>query len=180
MPKSIGDSWQLDKRVRDLAASLILCKEYTDKQVAALSGAGLRTIERIKANLVMFGVPYNPITLVKGRPRLITPEITTHLRLFLFKKPTAYLDEVIWWLNDVFDLQIDISTLSRHLHRIGWTRKVAVKVALKRSESQRQWFKQTVMSQYEDYELIFIDESAAQERTGDRRYSWSPLGETPI
>jgi len=35
------------------------------------------------------------------------------------------------------------------------------------------------MTQYTPEELIFIDESAAQERTGDRKYGWSPIGETP-
>ena len=30
--------------------------------------------------------------------------------------------------------------------------------------------------QYDERELIFIDESAANKRTPNRRYSWSPAG----
>jgi len=171
MGKKVGDAWRLDKRVRDLAASLVLSREYTDLVIVTLTGASLRTVVRIKANLIMFSVPYNPIELKKGRPRLLSDDIITHLRVYLFEKPTAYLDEVAWWLNDVFDIQLNISTLSRHLHRIGWSRKQAMKVAAERNETQRRWFQRTIMSQYVDYELVFIDESAAQERTGDRKYS---------
>ena len=29
-------------------------------------------------------------------------------------------------------------------------------------------------------ELVFVDESAANERSADRKYGWAPLGKTPI
>ena len=29
-------------------------------------------------------------------------------------------------------------------------------------------------------QLLFLDESAANERTGDRKYGWAPVGETPV
>ncbi|RZK27581.1 MAG: hypothetical protein EOO61_23235, partial [Hymenobacter sp.] len=180
MPKRPGDAWALDKRVRDFIGTLILLNELSLVYIATIARVSPRTVRRIKRYLIDFRVPYNPIVVRRGRPQTITPEITTHLRLYLYEKPTAYLDEVTWWLNDVFDIQIHICTLSRHLHSIGWSRKVARKTAAERNEVQRSWFQRTVMQQYTPEELVFIDESAAQERTGDRRYGWSPIRETPI
>jgi len=55
-----------------------------------------------------------------------------------------------------------------------------MKTAAERNEVQRSWFRRTIMQQFTPEEIVCVDESAAQERTGDRRYGWSPTGETPI
>ena len=33
-----------------------------------------------------------------------------------------------------------------------------------------------IQKQYDSDQLIFLDESASNERTGDRKYDWSPQG----
>ena len=33
---------------------------------------------------------------------------------------------------------------------------------------------------WEASQLLFLDESAANERTGDRKYGWAPIGVTPV
>jgi len=35
------------------------------------------------------------------------------------------------------------------------------------------------LTKYTASQLIFLDESAANERTGDRKYGWAPVGTTP-
>src|SRR5436190_17846898 len=35
------------------------------------------------------------------------------------------------------------------------------------------------LTKYMASQLIFLDESAANERTGDRKYGWAPVGTTP-
>lgn len=48
---------------------------------------------------------------------------------YLKEWPTAYQDEMAWFLWDEFELTIDESTISRALKWLGWNRKKAVYIA---------------------------------------------------
>ena len=41
-------------------------------------------------------------------------------------------------------------------------------------EERRDW--KLKLLQWEPHQLVFLDESAAHERTGDRKFAWSPIG----
>ena len=86
------------------------------------------------------------------------------------------------FLFDEFDIQTSPSTIRRTLQAARWSRKAGSKVAAERSAPlrnawqgrQKQWFAD---------QLVFLDESAANERTGDRKQGWAPIGadcEVPV
>lgn len=90
-------------------------------------------------------------------------------------RPTAYLDEVASWCFDEFNIALSSSSIWRALKRAKWSRKRASKVALEQSQELRNWYKSR-SCYWEGHRLVFIDESASNERTGSRKYGWSPQG----
>jgi transposase len=78
------------------------------------------------------------------------------------------------FLFDEFDIVVCFATIHNYLSAAGWSRKVARRRASERSEELRGvWI--GLCLQWRSDQLIFIDESAANERTGDRKFGWSPL-----
>ena len=55
----------------------------------------------------------------------------------------------------------------------------ALRVALKRSQEDRNLYLAHI-SQFTVEQLVFVDESGADSKTGIRKASWSPVGVTPI
>ena len=52
-----------------------------------------------------------------------------------------------------------------------------IRAAQRNPELRAAWLRS--IADWKAEQLIFIDESAANERTGDRKYGWAPLGVTP-
>ena len=79
------------------------------------------------------------------------------------------------FLFDEFEIQASITTIRCILEAAQWSRKTVSKRAAQQSTPlctawqgrQKQWLAD---------QLVFLDESAANERTGDRKRGWSPRG----
>jgi hypothetical protein len=81
------------------------------------------------------------------------------------------------FLYNEFDLQVSIATVHNTLERACWSRKTVRAHAAERSTSLRTaWI--GIQKSWTADQLIFLDESAANKRTGNRKYSWSPIGTT--
>jgi transposase len=94
---------------------------------------------------------------------------------FLEDDPTVYLDEMQQFLYNEYELETTIATISCTLKHTKWSRKSVQACAAERSEPlQHVW--QGIQKQYDSNQLIFLDKSASSKHTGDRKYSWSPLG----
>jgi hypothetical protein len=79
------------------------------------------------------------------------------------------------FLFDEFDAQVGISTIRNILERSRWLRKAVTARAAERSSALRNaWI--SIQKSWTAEQLVFLDESAANERTGDRKYGWSPEG----
>jgi len=79
------------------------------------------------------------------------------------------------FLYDEFDVQVSITTVHSTLERARWSRKAVKARAAERSAPLRNaWI--GIQKSWTADQLIFLDESAANERTGDRKYGWSPIG----
>ena len=94
---------------------------------------------------------------------------------FLADQPTAYLDEMQQFIYDEYELEVSINCIRRVLDRERWTRKATQDQALERSASLRQAW-QGIQKTWDKDQLVFLDESGANERTGDKKYGWSPIG----
>jgi transposase len=79
------------------------------------------------------------------------------------------------FLFDEFDLQVSEATVSRTLLRARWSRKAVKARAAERSRELRNfWIGRQVT--WRASQLVFLDESACNERTGDRKFGWAPIG----
>jgi hypothetical protein len=87
---------------------------------------------------------------------------------FLEDQPTTYLDEIQDFLYDRFEISISVSAIYLSLKRQKWLRKVVQQRAAERSRELRNAWKGRMIN-WDASELIFLDESAANERTGDRK-----------
>jgi tricorn protease-like protein len=83
------------------------------------------------------------------------------------------------FLWDEFEVQVTTSTISRALKSIGWSKKVARRVAADRSADLRDLYLYD-LSSFEPYHVVYVDESGCDKRVGYRRTGWSPLGVTLV
>jgi transposase len=111
-----------------------------------------------------------------GRPSTLRDLHRRRLLEYLQGKPQAYLEEIRDWLLDEFDIPVSIMLVSRELRRMKWSRKVALKRAAEQSDALRRVFRARVQLNYTAEQIVAIDESACNERTGDCKYGWSPVG----
>ena len=44
--------------------------------------------------------------------------------VYLNERPSAYLDEIVWFLWDEYDVVVSDSTVSRVIKQLGWSKKV--------------------------------------------------------
>lgn len=80
-----------------------------------------------------------------------------------------------YWLKEERGVTVDRSTVARMLKRRKWNQKALRQISMTRSEELREAF-QRDMSQFEDRNLIFLDESIFNEKTGWRHRAYAPVG----
>lgn len=108
----------------------------------------------------MYGSPYAPSIARRGRPQTLTVAQQDQLLLYLEDRPTAVLDEIALFAREQFGVQITNSTLPRLLKRLGWSYKVAKKVAMQRSKPLRAAWRVKRFG-WSNNRLVFLDETAA-------------------
>ena len=163
---------------RNLVHDLIVGSSHTANEIANVAGCSARSVKSIRSNIRTFGTakaPWNG----GGRPRSITPPMLEALREHLFEKPDQYLDEMVVFLWDEFGVLLTVSTISRTLKSIKWSKKQCRLVAKGRNADLRDYYLRN-LSSYSSYQLVYVDESGCDKRIGFRRTGWSPLGTTPV
>jgi transposase len=85
------------------------------------------------------------------------------------------LEEMKDFLYDEFDIEISVSGIWRELYRMRYSRKIASKRAKEQSEPLRRIYLARIAQHYTADQIVALDESACNERTGDRKYGWSPI-----
>lgn len=94
---------------------------------------------------------------------------------FAEANPTAYLDEMAWYLQHTCGVAVHITTVWRTLRRRGWSRTYVRRRAAERCLVLKAVFLGRMVA-FDPRQLAFLDESCADERTGWRSYGWSPVG----
>jgi len=90
----------------------------------------------------------------------------------------VYIDELQWFLWDEFEVWVCDKTISRWMKKNKYRKKKIRYVAAERDQYLRDgWMRR--LAKYKHYELCFVDESAANERTKDRKHGWAPIGVRP-
>ncbi|KAG9185041.1 hypothetical protein G6011_02988 [Alternaria panax] len=147
-----------------------------DTQIYYQTGVNPKCTRKKRRNLEAWGQPYAPNCVKIGRPSTLRDIHRRRLREYLEGRPHAYLEEIKDWLYDEFDIPVSIKLVYRELKKMKWSRKVATKRASEQSDALRRVFRARVQLNYTTEQIVAIDESACNERTGDRKYGWSPVG----
>ncbi|KAF9728512.1 hypothetical protein PMIN01_13340 [Paraphaeosphaeria minitans] len=138
-------------------------------------GVDPKTVRKYRLNLKAFGEPIGPRYVRRGRPPVLKQCHRDALLEMLRGKPTAYLDEMQDFLYDEYDVKISVATLDRELEAMRWSGKAASKAARERHEGLRRAFRARCEQIYRPDQIVCLDESACNERTGDRKYGWSEV-----
>lgn len=146
-------------------------------EIAKIEGVGPTSVYRIRDNAWLFGdhTAQSAIQGRPGRPSALNDVAKGALRLFLESKPWAYQTEMQEYLLDECELAVDQSTISRTLKRMGISQKSLRREAAERDYDLRCDYMLSV-SEFTANQLVYIDESAANEHTAFRKRGWSPLG----
>lgn len=162
----------------ELIQDIIISGSLTSSQMAEVAPCSTRSIKHIRANLRRFNHTTGPRN-GGGRPRSITSPMLDALLKLLLEEPDLYLDELVVYLWDEFEVLVQAATISRALTSIGRSKKIARQVARERNADLIGFYLHN-LSFYRSYHLVYVDESGCDKRSGCRRTGWSPLGVTPV
>ncbi|KAK9489364.1 hypothetical protein V1508DRAFT_428250 [Lipomyces doorenjongii] len=147
-------------------------------QIAKELGCCTKTVKRIKHNFKLWQSHQSPPEGRLGRPSKINDAMLVDLLEHLLRHPLADLEDMRSFIYDQFGVIVSASNISRTLKKNSWTKKKIRKNAAERSQALRDdWLLQ--LSDWTAEQLMFVDESAANEKTGDRKDGWAPVGVTP-
>ncbi|KAK4206180.1 hypothetical protein QBC37DRAFT_243634, partial [Rhypophila decipiens] len=168
---------QLAPSQREQIHAMIL-RELSNDVIAETVDCSERAVRRIRSRLQRFGTTTSPSNRV-GRETKISPLMRDALFEQLAKRPDMFRYEMIEFLYDSFGLEVSLTTLSRTLKTERWTRKTNGRVAKQRNPDLRELCLYK-LSDCQSYQLVFIDESGCDKRSGHRREGWAPSGATPV
>jgi len=83
---------------------------------------------------------------------------------------------MVYWLFYEHGVNVHRSTVSRLLKKKGWTKKEVRRISLARSEPLRQLYREEMLRFTAD-DMVFLDESIFNEKTGWRHQAYAPIGE---
>ena len=105
-----------------------------------------------------------------GRAWKLTKADEDTLFEYLLSEGWRYQDEIIQWLWFERVVQVSQPTVSRLIKDRKWSRKKLKRVSLNRSEALRRAYLDDIR-QFTSEDLVFVDESIFNEKTGWRQFS---------
>lgn len=154
---------------------MLLDLNWHPNAVAEAEHVNSRSVYRIQRSKRIYDTPYPPPFSKLGKPRKISVGAGSQLLQYLDERPWAYHDEMAQFLEDEFDLECSNSTISRFLLRARVSNKIGQRLSDKQDPLLRQAW-QADMLDLRAEQLVFVDESSFNERTGWRRKAWAPIG----
>jgi transposase len=115
-----------------------------------------------------FGTTTPPHPSVQGRPRKIHAQAEEGILDFLKDNPAAYLDEVEDFLLTEYGIKASVPTVWRCLRRLKQIHKKTTRVKTAQDDALRARYFARIVGVPVN-RIVIIDESAANERTLDRR-----------
>lgn len=144
-------------------------------EVAALAGCCVRSVYNVLQLYNRFGATSNPYARLRGRHRTLTTADVNYLHSLLLANPTLYLDELQQQLLDARGVNVSLATISRTLHRLHLSHKNTASPALEQNEMLRAVWQAAHGDIPLEY-IVWIDESAVDDRTNQRRMGWAEVG----
>src|SRR2546423_2774682 len=149
---------------------------HTDPpEIASQCGVSLSSVYRIRQNLWKYASSRAPRYRKLGQPPKLTKADKDALFEWLAQegwRDQAEMKEFLW---EECGVSVSRRTVGRTLKDNGWTRKSLKRICAGRNERLRaEWHLR--MARYTAEDLVFIDESIFNEKTGWRHYGYAPIG----
>jgi hypothetical protein len=110
-----------------------------------------------------------------GRPRKLTATNEEAVLDLLLREGWLYQDEIVFWLWCERGVLVHRSTVARALKGRKWTQREPRRISLAGSNDlRRQWREE--MRRCVAQDLVFLDESIFNEKTGWRYRAYGPIG----
>ncbi|KAJ7778716.1 hypothetical protein DFH07DRAFT_715713, partial [Mycena maculata] len=107
-----------------------------------------------------------------GRAPLMSPANSKFMLALVEHSPDIYLDEIQEALFTQHDIDVSLATISRTLHRLGYSSKKLSRQAAERCATARRDFLLEIGNEPADY-IVCADESAVNVLTSYRRNGWA-------
>jgi len=107
---------------RNLIVSMLEAGHFSDFAIAKAAHTTDRSIWSIRCNIRIFEQASAPVNK-PGHPADLTKEIIEALLHHLYEKPELYLEEMAWFIWDEFKVVTSISSISKALHEVRWSKK---------------------------------------------------------
>jgi transposase len=161
---------------RDIADELV-ANLRNKTAIARAYGVSNTFVSNVASNIRAFGTPSPPVGATRGagQPRIINAAMEDALRDMIEDWPTAILDEFVDMLRDEFDISPSNSAVRNALKRLNITRKRTTNIHPRQDPELRDAFI-AQQFEYSAEQVVAVDESAANERTADRKFGWSLRG----
>ena len=144
--------------------------------IATVQKVSRSFVTKVKNEMEHEALSLNAYKAFKGRPKSIHLAGMNGLADFLEDWPTARLDECCDFLREEYQIDVSRSTVCRALKSINITHKRVTRVNARQDEDLLIHF-MAYMAPYTVDQIVAVDESAANERTRDRKFGWSPRGQ---
>jgi transposase len=148
----------------------------SNEQIAKNTGAKLRTVQRWRLNWMRYNSCLRPPLAALGRPHSLTREDCNALFNALVQHGWMYQDEMKAWLLEERGVAVSTSTVCRLLKEEGWSRKKIQRISRSRNEELRSQYKRW-MSRFAVEDVVHLDESIFNEKTGWRFRGYAPIGD---
>ena len=148
---------------------------YSPHDVAYECRCCLKTVYNYINNLLKYGSVKKPLVRTLGRPRTLTSADEEALFEMLVSEGWRMLDEIRFWLWCERNVKTRLSTISRTLKRKEWNKKKLYLIGRGRSEELREAWRLD-MRRFTAEDLVFLDESIFNEKTGWRYRAYGPVG----
>jgi transposase len=153
---------------------MIQSASLSDKEIASIVNCSTRTVRSARANHRVFGSVTAPNN-VRGRHSAVPPHVLATLLDHLFTEPDLYLDEMVEFVWDQYEITVSMASVQRALKICNWTKKKNKRVARERDSELRDACMYE-LSEYRSFQLVFVDESGCDTLAGIRRTGWAPRG----
>ncbi|KAF8325604.1 hypothetical protein F5887DRAFT_829027, partial [Amanita rubescens] len=97
------------------------------------------------------------VRVCDGRPRLLDSLDTAFIEGCIERQPDIYLKELQDLLREVCHVDASPATISRTLHRRGFTKKKVTRLASERDEIDRVTYKMLIGEHFKPAQLVFVD-----------------------
>ncbi|EED17223.1 conserved hypothetical protein [Talaromyces stipitatus ATCC 10500] len=139
--------------------------------IASACNVSRATIFRYQSNLLRYGSLRKPAYRSLGRARKLSQADEDAVFEYLLHESWRQQDEVRSWLYYERGVDVSVPTISRLFKRRKWSRKQLKRISLNRSEPLRRAYLDDIR-QFAADDLVFLDESIFNEKTGWRRHAY--------